>query len=199
MVTALTVAANTWYTLAGSWDRVTSSPALRLTLAGVAAHVVVSALFAVQGFRAVAAIVGLTVWYDTLMIATLLGSITLLAAGFAYHAYPRMSGRAVYSSFIASRHLKLTVWGMGLATAIGVMTSVAMGMTWSSNVISGAADNFGEGFVASMGNVRTLLKLNILPLLAGALGVVMFAMNFYRTITSGRVTTSEVLTEFTDE
>ncbi len=199
LVAALTVAANTWYTLSGAWDRVTPSAALRLTVTGVAAHVVVSALFAVQGFRAVAAIVGLTVWYDTLTIATLLGSIALLAAGFTYYAYPRMAGRAVYSDFVANRHLKLTVWGIGLATAIGVMTSVAMGMTWTSNVISGAADNFGEGFVSSMGNIRTLLKINILPLLAGALGTVVFAMNFYRTITSGRVTTSEVLTEIPDE
>ncbi|MDH3500400.1 MAG: cbb3-type cytochrome c oxidase subunit I [Acidimicrobiia bacterium] len=195
LVTALTVAANVWYTIEGAWEKVQGSPALRLTVAGVAMHLAVTILLAVQGFRAVAAIVGLTIWYDALLIATMLGSMTLLAAGFAYHAYPRMSGRDVYSGSAADRHLKLTLWGIGLASAAGVLTSLVIGMTWTSNVVSGAATNFGDGFITSMGGVRTLLTLNTLPMLVGVLGALMFALNFSRTVTTGGITTSEVLTE----
>jgi cbb3-type cytochrome oxidase subunit 1 len=195
LIAALTLAANVWYTLQGAWDRVAESPALRLTIAGVAAHVVLAVLFGVQGFRAVAAIVGLTIWYDVLMLTTLLGSMTLFAAGFAYHAYPRMSGRDVFSGEAAGRHLRLTLWGMGLFLVLGVIAGLVTGMTWASNVVSGAAANTGEGFRTSMGGVRTLLIVANLPLLAGVAGVVGFAANLYRTVTSGAVTTSELLME----
>ena len=197
-VAALTLAVNVWYTLDGSWDAVRTSPTLQLTVAGTAAQVAISALFAVQGFRAVSAIVGLTLWYDTLLFATSLGSMTLFAAGFAYHAYPRMSGRGVFSDFAAKRHLKLTVWGAGLATTLGVIISLVTGMTWTSNVVSGAAANAGEGFFESMAGIRTLLALDTLPILAAVSGALIFAVNLFRTVTSGAATASEILAEVDD-
>ena len=195
LIAALTLAANVWYTLQGAWNEVSASPALQLTIAGVVAHVVVSTLAGLQGFRAVASIVGLTVWHDTLMLTTLLGTMVLICAGFAYHAYPRMSGRDVFSSDAASRHARLTVWGMGLFLVFGVIAGLVTGMTWSSNVVSGAAANVGEGFRTSMGGVRTLTIVSILPLIAGVGGAAGFAANLFRTVTGGAVTTSEVLME----
>ncbi len=199
IITALTVAVNVWYTLDGAWDRITESPALQLTLAGVAGYLFVSVLFGIHGFRSIGTLVGLTVWYETLMLATLLGSMALLAAGFAYHAYPRMSGHAVFSGDAARAHLKLTVWGMGLFVAIGVIAAFTTSMTWTANVVSGAASNFGDGFFESMGSVRTLIRLNLLPLLAGVTAVILFGINYYRTLTSGRATVAESLVEMDDE
>lgn len=197
LIAAVAIAVNVWNTFGTDWNTA-RSPALRLTAAGLVFHLVVAAAFALLGFRSVGNVVAFTTWYEGLIIATLLGSTVLMAGGFTYHAFPRLVGRSVFSDEVAARHARLTIWGVGLTAAFLMIAGTLAGLTWISNVTTGAHQNFGVGFVESMGTVRPMYVLAAITSIVAGLGAVVYSLNVYRTYTSGDATAIETLVTVDD-
>ena len=82
-LSALTVMSTVGLTLSGDWETTRSNIVLRTLFAGTVTYSLITLLMGVSGFRSVAAVVGLTTWYDGL--ATGLMIVADSAAGGGLH------------------------------------------------------------------------------------------------------------------
>ncbi len=193
VVPALAVATNFAGTLQGRWNAIDESIPLRFVLTGAVAYLFVAVLVGLQGFRSVAAIVGLTSWGEGTLYATLFVVAGLWVAGFAYYALPRLTGRRLFSPRLAILHLRLTTWGGGVAAILLWAAGVVSGYAWAGGAFAGAAIGSGEGFLETVRSVYPLYTLASLAALAVFAGQVVFIYNVVRTLTSGTPGELEVL------
>ncbi len=193
VVAALAVVTNLIGTIRGKWSMMRDSAALRFTMVGAAAYLVVAVLRALQGFRSVAAIIGLTSFDDGTLMLTLFGLAGLWASAFAYHSLPRLIGREVYSLRLAAVHLQATLVGAGLLAALLWMAGLISGYSWAAGALTGTYVPAGDGFANTLDQVRITYGLSALAALVLFAGQLAFAYNAYRTFTSGTPTAHETL------
>ena len=193
-LSALVMMTVVFHTLSGGWEEARESLVLRTGLAGAAAYTLIPVLIGVSGFRAVAAVVGLTAWYEGLFIGLTAVAVPLLGLSFMYYAFPRITGRELAGSDAARRGLGLLLWGGGAAAGALAVNGLVTGLTWNWAAASGAASNTGEGFSAALGRVEVLFTLAALASVAAAAGAVLLTWTLVRTYTAGEARAVEVLT-----
>lgn len=200
VVAALAVVANLVGTMRGKWSMVRESAALRFALIGAALYLVVTVVRLLQGFRSVSALIGLTTFGDGTTVLILFGLCSLWAAAFTYRALPRLIGREIYSDRITAIHLRLTLIGVGLLTALLWLAGLISGYSWAAGALTGAYVAAGEGFANTLEQVGAAYGFAALAALILFAGQAAFAYNTYRTFTSGAATAHEALVaEVTDE
>lgn len=201
IVAAFATIANLALTLRGTWDRFGDEPVVASALVGAIWLVAISCLTAVAGFRSVAALVGLTTYWEGVTYGSIFGLGACFVATWTYQALPNISGRSVFSKGLARRHRRLTIWATGGTTFLLCLAGLASGYAWAGGAFSGAIVATGDGFVQAARAGSGLIKLSVLTGFFAMLGQIALAINIARTMTSGRVTTGEVLvaTEVADE
>ena len=194
-ISALAVFTTLMLTMSGSWDGEHTTLPLKLILSGAGAYAFLMVLAGLQGFRSIGAVVGLTTWHEGIAIGVAFVAVPLLGLGFILHAFPRIVGRAVFRSDVASRGLRLAMWA-GCTTALAlILAGVITGLSWNFGVASGAFANTGAGFAQTLGSVQTLYLISALSSIVAVVGLALLVGTVMRTYTSGAVQASEVLVE----
>lgn len=192
-VGAVAVAATLALTLEGDRATVAERPAVASALAGSGLMVVTAAASSIAAFRAPAALVGLTEYWDGVAYLGLLGAGSLLVASLLYHAVPSITGKKLFSFELARRHIRLVVAGVGLTSLLLMAAGVVRGFGWTGGSFSGAFADYGPGWGESAGPADLLAGLAILTGLVGLVGQGALVLNILRTLTSGHPDTAEVL------
>ncbi len=174
-------------------DRASSPPALRFAVAAVVGLVPAMVVSAVAGFRSVAAVVGLTAWWDGTSFLILFGVGGWATAALVYTAVPRLLGRRLFSETLAAWHLRLTMVGVGATSVFLWFTGLVSGLTWAGGNYSGTSAATGEGFATTLESVSALWYLVLVGVLITAAGLAVHVFVVVRTLTSGRPANREVL------
>ena len=192
-LSALVVLTIICQTLSGDWQKAGESPVLRPALAGAAAYTLFTVLIGISGFRSVAAVVGLTTWYDGLAVGLMLMAVPALGLSFMFYAFPRITGRELSGAGPADRGLRLLLWGGGVTVGALAVSGLVTGITWNWAAASGAASNTGEGFSAALGRVDVLFTAAALASAAAAAGLALLTWTLVRTYAAGSARAVEVL------
>ncbi len=195
VVAAFATIANVAMTLRGEWARLGEEPVVAASLSSAIWFVAIAILTAVAGFRSVAALVGLTTYWEGVTYGSIFGLGGSLVAAWTYQALPNISGRAVFSSALARRHRRVTVWATGGTVFLLCLAGLASGYAWAGGAFSGQLVAVGDGFDEAARAGSGLIKLAVLTGFFAMLGQLSLAANIARTMTSGRATTGEVLVE----
>lgn len=193
VVFAITVFVNVTSTVRGYRDEIRSSVALQFALVGALLIPLPILLSSVAGFRSVAAVVGLTTWWEGTSFFILFGIGGWITAGFVYAALPHLLGRDLFSNGLAKRHLKLTLVGVIVTSAALWMSGMLSGFTWAGGTYGGNYLNTGEGFAQTLDAVSFVGVLALLGVLITFAGQLFHGYLVFRTVTSGSATAQEVL------
>jgi hypothetical protein len=183
-------------TLEGSWSGVGDRPAVLSGVTGLYLAVGVALVAALAGFRSVGSVASLTAFWEAVEYVALAGVGTLLVAGVAFSAVPRLVGRELETPAKARRFNRLTVTGaVGLLITLGA-AGVLSGYSWIAGSNSAGYIDAGEGWGAGLGNTYdTLLLLAVIfggVLLLGLAGYVSIV---FGTVARGRAIPQEVLVD----
>lgn len=189
----LAVVANLVGTMRGTFDMLSRSWALRFTLLGAAAYVVVGIMNALGATRSASAVIGFTSWHEATVALTIFGVLTSWLAAFVYYGWPRLIGRDWFSSTYGEWHFRFTAGGLVVMAMSLWAAGLLSGYTWAAGASTGAFANVGEGFAQTVSGVAALHFLATLAMLAIGVGQAIFVLNLYRTYTSGRVIAQEML------
>jgi len=188
IVAAVATLANLAGTANGAYGEIRESTPLRMIGGGLVVYVAIAALLSVQGFRSIDAVVGLTSWYEGLILATVLAAAPLLLIGAMAYALPQIAGRRLVDG-LAKRGISATLWGGSVTGLLLVISGLVTGLGWNT----GAVPNSGEEYVRTTGLIDTYQLLAILSALVAAAGIAMLTLVILRTYTSGEAIASEVL------
>ena len=193
-VAVIANAANVSLTLEGSWGDLDEKHGVRAGLLGLYLAVIVAALAAVAGFRSVAAVAGLTAFWEGIEITWMTGVGALLVAGTSFSALPRLVGREIHSADRVRSFLRYTLIGsVGTLVSLAAAGAIA-GYSWIAGSNSAAYVDVGEGWAAGVGaTVDTLLLVGALFAIVALLGHLSYASVVVGTVTSGRATSQEIL------
>ena len=192
-LSALTVMVNIGLTLSGDWEDGRQSVVTRMVLTGTIAYSFITVLMGASGFRSVAAVVGLTTWYDGLATGLMLVAVPVLGLAFVYYALPRTTGRALSGTGNVNRGLRLTLWGGGAAAAAMAISGLVTGLTWNWAIASGARSNSGAGFSETLASVDVLFTLAALASVIAAVGIALLAWAAVGTYVAGPARAVETL------
>ena len=192
-LSALIVMCNIGLTLSGEWETVGESIVMRMLLAGTVTYTLVTVLIGISGFRSVAAIVGLTTWYEGLIIGSMLLAIPLLGLAFIFYAFPRTTGRDLAGAELASRGLRLALWGGGATSASLAVAGLVSGLTWNWATASGSRANTGAGFSDTLAGIDVLFTLAALTSVVAVAGIALLAWTAVGTYIGGSARAVETL------
>ena len=192
-LSALTVMTTLGLTMSGDWETARGNIIMRLVLAGAAAYALFTVLIGASGFRSVAAVVGLTTWYDGLTTGLMMVAIPLLGLAFVFYAFPRVTGRALSDTRLAGRGFRLTLWGGGIAAGSLIVTGLVTGLTWNWASASGAMSNAGAGFSAALGEVDVLFTVAALASVVEVIGLALLTWTVVGIYVAGPAGIVEVL------
>jgi cbb3-type cytochrome oxidase subunit 1 len=167
-------------------------PDLSATMAGLVFMVFVALGTSVAGFRSAASLVDFTSYWDGITAGILFGVGGLLVAGWTHQALPAVAGRVPESTSHARRHIRLTIWGVGLTMLMMMTGGVVTGFGWAGGGY-GQKPATGENWSIVSGAGQTISSLALAGALIALLGQLFFVLSVYRTVTSGRATSQEVL------
>ncbi len=170
-----------------------SSPALYFGLAAVAGLSVAIVMSALTGFRSVAAVVGLTPWWDGTSFLLLFGVGGWATAALVYTAVPRLLGRTLFSNALADWHLRLTVLGVATTTATLWLIGLVSGFTWAGGNYSGTSTATGAGFATTLESVSGLWYVVLIGVVITVVGLSLHVFLVARTLTSGEPSSRELL------
>ena len=191
IVPALAVLGNYLGTLDGAWDKLRTSSALQFGIAAAVATVFLAVVSSGQSFRSVNAVLGLTVFASGTRYALLFGAGFFYAASFLSHAIPRSFGRELFSESQGRLALRVALVGVGLTSILTWLSGLVAGYGSLAGAYTGETLNVGKTFGAAAGSANYgLIALTSFIALAGQ---VLFALNCYRTITSGVASSQEVV------
>ena len=192
-LSALTVMANIGITLSGDWETARESVVTRMILTGTIAYSLLTVLMGMSGFRSVAAVVGLTTWYDGLATGLMLVAIPVLGLAFVFYAFPRTTGRELSDTGALKRGLRLTLWGGGAAAGALAVAGLATGLTWNWANASGSRANTGVGFSNTHAGVEVLFTLAALASVVAVVGIALLAWTALGTYVAGPARAVEML------
>lgn len=193
---ALANAANVSMTLEGSWSGLGERPAVLSGVTGLYLAVGVALVAALAGFRSVGSVASLTAFWEAVEYVALAGVGTLLIAGVAFSAVPRLVGRELETAAKARRFNRLTVTGaVGLLITLG-SAGVLSGYSWIAGSNSAGYIDAGEGWGAGLGNTYdTLLLLAVVFGGVLLLGLAGYAFILFGTVARGKAIPQEVLVD----
>jgi len=193
---ALANAANVSMTLEGSWADVGERPAVLSGVIGLYLAVGVAVVASLAGFRSVGSVTSLTPFWEAVEYVALSGVGTLLIAGVAFSAVPRMVGRELETAAKARRFNRLTVGGaVGVLISLGA-AGVLSGYSWVAGSNSAAYLDVAEGWAAGLGNTYDTLLL-VAVVFGGVLllGLGGYTFIVFGTVARGKAIAQEVLVD----
>jgi cbb3-type cytochrome oxidase subunit 1 len=194
-VAALAIAGVLASTTERSWAEVSDDPPVLAALTGGGLLVVASLAWAAAGFRAPAALVGLTEYWDGVVYLVVLGVGGLLLGSGLYLMVPALTGRRLESASTAVYQIRLVALGTGATALLLMAAGMVRGFAWTGGSYTGAFSDVGEGWMFSAGQADLLSGLAILTGLLATVGQALLVLTVFRTITSGRADVAEVLVE----
>ena len=191
---ALANAANASLTLEGSWGELSDNPGVTSGVLGLYLGVGVAVAAALAGFRSVAAATSLTAFWEAIEYTALSGVGTLLVAGVALPALPRLVGREIHTkSRVKSLNRFVVIGSVGVLVFLSA-AGVLSGYSWIGGSNSGAYVDAGEGWAAGVGaSVDTLMLIAIGFAFVTFLGQMAYTSTVFGTLTRGKATEQEVL------
>ncbi len=178
-------------TIGRSWEELERRPSLVATLAGLGMTLLVGVATAVAGFRSSASLVALTTYWEGVLVATVFGVGSLLAAGWTHHGLRAVTGLEPESNEAAMRHVRWTAWGTTSTALLLMLAGVVTGVGWAGGAYTQQTAAGEQWAVSTVGS--TLVGLATVTGVVMAAAQVVFAMGIYRTVTAGRPTEREVL------
>jgi cbb3-type cytochrome oxidase subunit 1 len=192
-VGAVANATNLALTAGPDWAELRQKPVIAAALAGSGVAALATVAGSIAGFRSAAVLIGFTVFWEGTFHLLALGGILALFASFAWHAIPNLVGRMVESEPRASRLVRrVTITAVGTALFL-TLAGLASGFGWAGAAYTGVVENSGEGWRATSGLPGVLVGLALVLALLGAVAHLGVCASIYRSLTSGRATTQEVL------
>ncbi len=107
---------------------------------------------------------------------TVFGAMVVWAIGGLYYAWPRVTGRELWSDRLASWHLWLTVAGFS------VMAVVLTGMGF----VQGSMMEYGVNFIDTVKEMKPWWVVRSLSGATMDIGLILMVINFYRTVREGK-------------
>lgn len=190
---AITVVVNLALTIGESRAQLDGYPGPAAAMSGAWLMVLFTTFAALSGFGSVAAVVGLTVFWDGIIHGLLFGVGGLWSAAWIYQALPAISGRVLYSLDLARRHRLGTAVGVGATSLLLVGAGVIAGYSWTGGSFSGVFTDQGGGWAETSGIPGLLMGLAILTTVVTVIAQTGLALNIYRTLTVGTAGLGEVL------
>jgi cbb3-type cytochrome c oxidase subunit I len=184
VIPALCVVANFWGTMRDHWEKFVTEPAVRFVIGGVTFLLLSSLMFAAGSLRTFQNIVGHTTW-DVATQTALVGGLGLFLLGLVYHQFPKIIGRALYST----RWVGLQFWVTSVGIFTVVLATAVAGLVQGDVQVVGVQTNqplaLGEGWFTVLLATRPLYILRIAGGGLVAAGLFLFVANLIRTSSSG--------------
>lgn len=194
-VGALANATNLSLTLEGHWDDLNEKPGIVAALFGLYGALIVAVMASLGSFPTVAAIVGLTAYWEAVEYAALLGVGTLLVAGVAIEALPRLSGRRLPGEGRARSFIRLTVIGVGGVLFSLTAAGIVSGYSWLAGSNSAAYVDMGKEWGTGATATDALLLLAVFFAIITFLGQLAYASVITGTLFTGHTVTQEMLVD----
>jgi cytochrome c oxidase cbb3-type subunit I len=179
-------------TMRGAW--LTADPGAKFVVAGVAFWTLGVLHLAAGSYRHASAIVGLTSWTEAHWVL-LSGGLGFWLVGLMYHMLPRITGRGIFSQWLASWHF----WAASAGIVIVWLSLSVAGVVQGYLQVAGAETDSG----IARGSRWYIIILATRPmqavrLLAGSLvfaSVIAFIVNVQQTIANGEEVSPEPVEE----
>ena len=144
-----------------------------------------SLLLAFGSLRTVQNVVGFTTWEMATQTA-IAGGLGMILVGLVYHLFPRIIGRALYSTSWAARQFWLTTVGLATVVVSMAVAGLIQGYQQISGVQTEQPISTGEGWYVITLAVRPLFILRIAGGTLVVLGLFVFIRNLVNTVVNGR-------------
>ena len=184
VIPALCVLANFWGTLRNAWGKALTEPAVRFVVAGTVFFVLGTIQMAAGSLRTIQNVVGHTAW-DIAVQNALAGGIGFFLIALVYHQFPRIIGRALYSTRWATRQLWAQVIGLATVVLSTSIAGVLQGDAAVAGVQLGQPTAVGERWFVTTLAIRPLFILRIAGGALVAFGLFLFVANLSRTSSQG--------------
>ena len=171
-------------TLRGAWDRVRTEPVLKFFVIGITFYGMSTFEGPMMSIRAINSLSHYTDWTIAHVHSGALGWVGMTTFGIIYFLAPRLYGRPLYSTSLATAHFWLSTVGILLYIATIYVAGLTQGLMWRQVTAAGtlAYPNFLE-------TVTHLIPYYWGRVVGGTLyfvGLLLFAWNVWKTANPGR-------------
>jgi cytochrome c oxidase cbb3-type subunit I len=180
VIPALCVVTNFWGTLREAWDKAATEPSVKFIAAGTLFLALGTAHQGVGSLRTFQNVVGHTTW-DIGTATAVTGGLGFYLIALVYYQFPKMIGRALYSSSWAARQFWAQTIGLGAVILSTSIAGIVQGYLQIAGDQTGAKIALGDRWAVITGALRPLFYVRIGGGGLVALGLFLFVRNIVRT------------------
>jgi cytochrome c oxidase cbb3-type subunit I/II len=180
---------NGLFTLRGAWDRVRKEPVLKFFAAGLTFYGMATFEGPLLSIRAVSGLAHYTDWIVGHVHSGALGWNGFMAAGMFYWLVPRLYGTKLHNERWAEMHFWVGTIGILLYTVSMWVSGISQGLMWKATDADGSL--LYPSFVQTVTAIVPLYWVRLLGGLLYLAGMILMAVNLYRTVRAGRPVTVE--------
>jgi cytochrome c oxidase cbb3-type subunit 1 len=181
-------AINMLLTMKGEWNQLTDNPLIKFMVLASTFYMLSTIEGPIQAIKSVNAIAHFTDWIPGHVHDGVLGWVVFMIMAGIFHMSPRMFKREIYSRKLMESQFWLQTTAVVLYFTSMWIAGITQGMMWR------AVDEYGNLMYSFIDTVTVLHPYYAIRALSGVMyltGFIMFAFNIYKTMTSGKVLTSE--------
>lgn len=181
-------AINMLLTMKGEWNQLTTNPLIKFMVLASTFYMLSTIEGPIQAIKSVNAIAHFSDWIIGHVHDGVLGWVVFMVMAALFHMAPRMFKREIYSKKMMELQFWLQTIAVVLYFASMWIAGITQGMMWR------AVDEYGNLMYSFMDTVNVMLPYYMIRTVAGVMylvGFMMFAYNMYKTMTSGKVLTTE--------
>jgi len=176
-------AINMLLTMKGEWNQLTENPLIKLMILASTFYMLCTLEGPIQSVKSVNAIAHFTDWIPGHVHDGVLGWVAFMVFAAVMHMAPRVFKREIYSKSLLEAQFWIQTIGIVLYFTSMWIAGITQGMMWR------AVDEYGNLVYSFIDTVSVLHPYYILRAVGGLLfliGVLMWAWNFFKTVTAGR-------------
>jgi len=176
-------AINMLLTMKGEWNQLTENPLIKFMVLASTFYMLSTLEGPIQAVKSVNAIAHFTDWIPGHVHDGVLGWVAFMAFAALMHMAPRVFKREIYSKSLLESQFWIQTIAVVLYFTSMWIAGITQGMMWR------AVDEYGNLVYSFIDTVSVLHPYYVIRAIGGILylvGVLMFAYNFFRTVTSGR-------------
>jgi cytochrome c oxidase cbb3-type subunit 1 len=177
-------AINMMLTMKGEWQQVAASPLIKFMVMASTFYMFSTLEGPIQAIKSVNALAHFTDWIIGHVHDGALGWVGFMIIGAMFHMAPRMFKREIYSKSLMGTQFWIQTLGVILYFTSMWIAGITQGMMWRAH------DEFGNLAYSFIDTVTVLHPYYTIRAVGGSLyviGMLMFAYNMYKTITSSRI------------
>jgi cytochrome c oxidase cbb3-type subunit 1 len=177
-------AINMMLTMKGEWHQVAASPLIKFMVMASTFYMFSTLEGPIQAIKSVNALAHFTDWIIGHVHDGALGWVGFMIIGAMFHMAPRMFKREIYSKSLMGTQFWIQTLGVILYFTSMWIAGITQGMMWRAH------DEFGNLAYSFIDTVTVLHPYYTIRAVGGSLyviGMLMFAYNMYKTITSSRI------------